>query len=165
MKRILFLHGLESGPGGTKARWLKARYGAVTPALDTSTFPAAVECARVALRAEPPDIVIGSSFGGAVAVRLLATGEWAGPTVLIAPASHKIGSDRSLPPGARVIVLHGDADEVVPVQDSRGLVAGAGPGVQLREIPGGDHRLNQVLDDGTLAGVLQELGAPIVLAG
>ena len=165
MKRIVFLHGLESGPKGTKATWLGARYGAHTPALDTSTFPAALDGARAALRSERPDIVIGSSFGGAVAVRLMALGEWTGPAVLIAPASAKLGSDRVLPPGMRVIVLHGDADDVVPIEDSRALVAGAGPGVELREIAGGDHRLNSVLEDGTLAAVLASLGAPGVRGG
>ena len=165
MKRILFLHGLESGPSGTKARWLHGRYGAVTPRLDTSTFPAAVEGGRNALLELEPDVVIGSSFGGAVAVRLLNEGAWAGPTVLIAPAQGRVGSDAALPADARVIILHGDADDIVPIAHSRALVEGAGPGVELREIAGGDHRLNRILEDGTLAAVLEELGVHVAIAG
>ncbi len=165
MKRVLFLHGLESGPAGTKARWLHARYGAATPQLDTTSFSAAVAGARAALSAERPDLVVGSSFGGAVAVRLLCAGAWRGPTVLIAPAQARVGLDTRLPPDARVIVLHGDADDVVPVADSRALVAGAGPGVELRVIAGGDHRLNRILDDGTLTMAMQELGVPLQVAG
>lgn len=165
MKRVLFLHGLESGPKGTKAAWLRARYGAVTPQLDTTTFPAALAGARAALAEVVPDLVVGSSFGGAVAVRLLNEGAWTGPTVLIAPAAGKLGSDTTLPAGARVVILHGDADDVVPIEDSRALVAGAGPGVELVEIAGGDHRLNRVLDDGTLARVMEALGVPLTVAG
>jgi len=33
-----------------------------------------------------PDVVVGSSFGGAVALLLVLAGEWKGPTVLLAPA-------------------------------------------------------------------------------
>jgi hypothetical protein len=164
MKKVLFLHGLESGPGGTKAKWLDARYGAVTPKLETSSFVRALYDARAAVLTERPDVVIGSSFGGAVAVRLLNEGVWRGPTVLIAPAQGKVGVDDSLPSGVRVVVLHGDADDVVPIAHSRDLVSGTGPEVELREIAGGDHRLNRILDDGTLVAVLDELGVPLRMA-
>jgi predicted esterase YcpF (UPF0227 family) len=60
-KKILFLHGKESGPTGSKARWLAERYGAVTPAIDTSVFETAVTQARDAVTREKPDLVIGSS--------------------------------------------------------------------------------------------------------
>lgn len=162
MKRVLFLHGLESGPAGTKATWLRGRYGAACPKLDTTTFPAAVASGRAALAEARPDVIVGSSFGGAVAVALLQEGAWAGPTVLIAPAAGRVGLPDALPAGARVVILHGDADDVVPIADSRRLAAN--PGVDLREIAGGDHRLNRILDDGTLAAVLTELGVPQVLA-
>lgn len=161
MKRVLFLHGLESGPNGTKAQWLRGRYGAACPQLATSTFPAALAGGRAAVLAERPDVIVGSSFGGAVAVALLQDGAWAGPTVLIAPAAGKLGLPDVLPAGPRVVILHGDADDVVPIADSRRLAAN--PGVDLRVIAGGDHRLNRILDDGTLAVVLTELGVPQAL--
>ena len=47
--RLLFLHGRESGPHGTKATWLSLRYGAVTPQLDTSSLDVATAQARAAL--------------------------------------------------------------------------------------------------------------------
>lgn len=155
---IVFLHGFESGPGGTKARWLKERYGAVTPTLDTTSLAAAVEGARAAIEAHRPALVVGSSFGGAVAIELLARGLWSGPAVLIAPAHTHFGGATTLPAGARVVVLHGTDDDVVPVEDSRALA-----GADLWEIPGGDHRLNRILEDGTLAraiAALTTLGAP-----
>ncbi|MDP2314785.1 MAG: YqiA/YcfP family alpha/beta fold hydrolase [Pseudomonadota bacterium] len=164
MSSIVFLHGLESGPHGNKAAWLRARYGAFTPALDTTSFDAAVAGAAAALAEHRPRVVVGSSFGGAVATRLLLDGVWAGPTVLIAPAAHRVGLDAALPPGTRAIVIHGDADDVIPLADSQSLVLGAGAGVELWTIAGGDHRLNRILEDGTLELALEKLGVPITLA-
>ncbi len=160
----MFLHGLESGPTGSKATWLRARYGAFTPALDTSSFQAAVAGAAAAIAEHQPRVVVGSSFGGAVATRLILDGVWSGPTVLIAPAAHRVGLDVSLPPGSRAIVIHGDGDDVVPLADSHRLVAGAGEGVELWTIAGGDHRLNRILEDGTLALALEKLGVPVQIA-
>jgi len=37
-----------------------------------------------------PDIIVASSFGGAIAQLLLARGAWSGPTLLLAPAGEKI---------------------------------------------------------------------------
>lgn len=165
MSSVVFLHGLESGPTGTKAAWLRARYGAFTPTLDTTSFPAAVAGAAAALAEHRPRLVVGSSYGGAVAARLVLDGVWTGPTVFIAPAAHRLGIEASLPPGTRGIVIHGDQDDVVPLADSHRLVAGAGDGVELWTIVGGDHRLNRILEDGTLVLALTKLGVPISLAG
>ena len=33
MRRIIFLHGMESSPEGTKATYLKEQFGAISPAL------------------------------------------------------------------------------------------------------------------------------------
>ena len=38
------------------------------------------------LQRRPPDIVVGSSWGSAVALRCLEAGYWAGPSLLLAPA-------------------------------------------------------------------------------
>ncbi|MDP2305660.1 MAG: alpha/beta hydrolase [Pseudomonadota bacterium] len=164
MSSIVFLHGLESGPTGTKALWLRARYGAYTPALDTTSFPEAVAGAAAAIAEHSPRVVVASSYGGAVATRLVLDGVWSGPTVFIAPAAHRLGIDVSLPPGTRGIVIHGDLDDIVPLEDSHRLVAGAGEGIELWTIPGGDHRLNQILKDGTLSLALEKLGVPVQLA-
>lgn len=164
MSSIVFLHGLESGPSGNKARWLRARYGAFTPQLDTTSFPGAVAGAAAAIAEHAPRVVVGSSYGGAVATRLILDGVWTGPTVLIAPAAHRFGHDATLPPGTRAVVIHGDLDDVVPLADSHRLVAGAGDGVELWTIAGGDHRLNRILDDGTLSLALEQLGVPVQLA-
>lgn len=164
MSSVVFLHGLESGPTGTKAAWLRARYGAFTPTLDTTSFPAAVAGAAAAIAEHQPRVVVGSSYGGAVATRLVLDGVWTGPTVFIAPAAHRLGIDAALPPGTRGIVIHGDQDDVIPLADSHHLLAGAGEGIALWTIAGGDHRLNRILEDGTLALALERLGVPVQLA-
>jgi hypothetical protein len=43
-----------------------------------------------------PDIVVGSSWGGAVALELVAKGSWTGPTLLLAPAHGTPSSSSSL---------------------------------------------------------------------
>ena len=150
MPRILFLHGLESSPGGRKATWLAQRYGACVPALTTSDWATARAQAEAAVRDYEPDVIVGSSYGGALLLSLLADGVTRARAVLIAQAGVKFGLSARLPEGARAILLHGTADDVVPVEGSRALARDAGPGVQLWEIEGGDHPLNGCLEDGTL---------------
>ena len=150
MLRILFLHGLESSPGGRKAVWLAQRYGARVPALTTSDWATARAQAEAAVREYQPEIIIGSSYGGALLLSLLQGGVTRARAVLIAQAGVKLGLPARLPERARAVLLHGTADDVVPIEGSRALARDAGPGVQLWEIEGGDHPLNAILEDGTL---------------
>ena len=150
MPRIVFLHGLHSGPGGRKATWLAQRYGAHVPALTTSDWATAHAQAAAAVREHEPDVIVGSSFGGALLLSLLQGGVTRARAVLIAQAGVVYGLPPRLPEGARAILLHGTADDVVPIAGSRALARDAGPGVQLWEIEGGDHPLNACIDDGTL---------------
>lgn len=166
--RILFFHGLESGPNGTKARWLAERYGAVTPHLGSEVvaeplmagrirFPeeflaAAAPCVQVAREAlvdEAPDIVVGSSFGGAIAVHLAAEGRWKGPLLLLACASRKLLGDVPLPKSTKAVLVHGRQDDVVPLDHARWLAAKSGPRVMLWEVAD-DHRLGAQLGNGVL---------------
>lgn len=157
---VLFFHGREGSPSGSKATWLARTRGAVTPQLDTLTVEGALPAAREALEAHAPTFVVGSSFGGAVAVALLQEGRIRVPVVLIAPAAHKLGVPNVLPEGTRGVILHGDGDDVVPLEDSVALARTGGPEVSLRVIAGGDHRLEALLRDGTLEEVLTSLGCP-----
>ena len=151
MPRILFLHGLESSPGGRKAVWLAQRYGARVPALTTSDWATARAQAAAAVREHEPELIIGSSYGGALLLSLLQGGVTRARAILIAQAGVKFGLPASLPEGTRAILLHGTNDDVVPIAGSRALARDAGPGVELWEIEGGDHPLNACLEDGTLA--------------
>jgi ribA/ribD-fused uncharacterized protein len=157
--RVQFIHGLESNPQGTKARFLAAHFDALAPAMDTRSLEGSIATQAAALEAFRPDVVVGSSFGGAVTVALLARGVWRGPTVLLAPAAAKLGVDNRLPGEVTATVVHGVDDDIVPLADSRALVAGTAPArVTLREVPDG-HRLQTLVESGSLAALVRETHA------
>lgn len=145
---ILFLHGLESGPHGRKARWLADHYRAETPALPTHPLPeaflAAVRVAKEAIRAANPRLVIGSSYGGAVLLELCCSGVWAGPSLFLAQAGRKYLPYQGLPKEQAAIFIHGSRDELFPVSDSAELVQNSGPAAKLWEVDD-EHRLNSVV--------------------
>lgn len=145
---ILFLHGLESGPQGRKARWLEGLYRAETPALPTQPLPdaffQAVVVAREAIERRQPRLVIGSSYGGAVLLELCCSGSWRGPALFLAQAGRKFLPYDRLPPGQTAIFIHGSRDELFPVSDSAELVQNSGQGVRLLEVED-EHRLNSVV--------------------
>lgn len=160
--RVHFIHGLESSPKGDKARFFAAHFDATTPSMDTrdlegsiATQAAALAAARAAGRA--PHVLVGSSFGGAIAVALLARGHHHGPTLLLAQAADKLGIHDPLAEGVAVTLVHGIHDDVVPIEDSRALAATGSPGlVELVEVDDG-HRLATLVASGRLAALVREL--------
>lgn len=149
--RVLFIHGLEGSPQGTKARTLAASFDTETPAMDTSDFEACVALQAERVRRFEPDVVVGSSFGGAVAVALLQREQWRGPTLLLAQAALRQGLRARLPAGVPIWLVHASADEVVPIADSRALARRGTPGlVELIEVDD-DHALSGYTRSGRLA--------------
>ncbi len=135
--RILFLHGWHSVPGGVKPTYL-ADHGheVLNPALSDDDFTAAATTAQVAYDALQPQVIVGSSRGGAVALNL-AAGET--PLVLLCPAWKRWGRVKVAPP--RTVILHSRADDVIPFADSEELIRVSGlPASALIEV-GSDHRL------------------------
>jgi predicted esterase len=148
--RVQFIHGLEGSPQGTKARVLAEHFEAETPAMDTSDFDACVALQRETLERFAPDVLVGSSFGGAVALELLWQGAHAGPTLLLAQAAFHLGKRRSLPEGARVLLVHGSRDDIVDPEDSRKLAAtGTAGAVELLEVDD-EHSLSASVQRGEL---------------
>ncbi len=148
--RVLFIHGLEGSPQGTKARALAEHFEASTPAMDTGDFEACVARQAEALVEFRPDVVVGSSFGGAVAVTLLERGLWRGPTLLLAQAALHLRPPAALPDDVTVWLVHGTGDELIGVEDSRRLAATGSPDrVRLFEVDD-DHSLHRVVADGRL---------------
>jgi hypothetical protein len=134
--RILFLHGWNSVPGGVKPTYLKDRgHEVINPALPHEDFPAAVRVAQAEFDAHRPDVVVGSSRGGAVAMNI-DSGD--ARLVLLCPAWKKYGGASAVNPGT--VILHSRADDVIPFADSEELVRSSGPSVALIEV-GTDHRL------------------------
>jgi hypothetical protein len=135
--RILFLHGRQSVPDGVKPT-CRARHGheVINPKLPDEDFNEAVRIAQTEFDKHQPDVVVGSSRGGAVAMNLRSGKARLG---LLCPAWRKHGSARTVKPGT--VILHSRADDVVPFADSEELVRNNGlPASALTEV-GDDHRL------------------------
>jgi pimeloyl-ACP methyl ester carboxylesterase len=146
--RLVFLHGLESGPHGSKYQALR----------NLDREPISPDCSGVsdigerlaiieeALAGVEKMVIVGSSFGGLAAVLFAQK-----PTnfsritgcLLCAPALPRIPRDEiaSIPFGT--IILHGTRDEVVPFQSSKDF--SELHGIRLVEVDD-DHRLSASSD-------------------
>ena len=135
--RILFLHGWNSVPGGVKPTYLEAHgHEVVNPVLPNDEFAVAVRVAQAAFDQHRPQVVVGSSRGGAVAMSI-DSGD--ARLVLLCPAWKNYGHATHVKPGT--VILHSRADDVVPFADSEELVRFSGlPASVLVEV-GTDHRL------------------------
>lgn len=134
---ILFLHGFHSVPGGVKPTYLKDHgHTVINPALNDDDFYAAVRTAQAEYDRHQPDVIVGSSRGGAVAMNINSSNT---PLVLLCPAWKRWGTARRVKPGT--IILHCPDDDTVPFSDSEELVEVSGlPESALLET-GTDHRL------------------------
>jgi len=131
---ILVLHGWHSVPGGVKPTYLKDHgHEVINPALDDDDFAAAVAIAQAEFDRHQPEVVIGSSRGGAVAMNIN-SGD--AKLVLLCPAWKNWGTSRTVKPGT--VILHSRADDVIPFADSEELARNSGN--KLIET-GSDHRL------------------------
>jgi predicted esterase len=152
--RVQFAHGLESSPQGNKAVWLAEHFTAQTPAMDTRDFARCVDTHASTLSSFQPDLLIGSSFGGAIAVALLERGLWRGPTLLLAQAAVLYRPSARLPEGVRVLLVHARQDAVVPIEHSRTLArTGSADLVELVECDD-DHALTQLMARGELSALV-----------
>ena len=138
--------------------WFAWRREALGVAAIRRSFDRCVELQAAAAARFQPDIVVGSSWGGAVAAELLIRGLWSGPTILLAPAIRTISerSQRTDPSEALaqlereqpILVFHDPSDEVVPHAHSVEL--GRAEGIELRSVDAGGHRLLDLLERGEL---------------
>jgi len=148
--RVQFIHGLEGSPQGSKARLLAEHFETRTPAMNTRDFEACVEVQTRVLETFRPDVLVGSSFGGAVGVALLQRGAWRGPTLLLAQAALRYDAEARLPEGVTVWLVHGLRDELIDPEESRRLAATGSPErVRLIEVED-DHPLHASVASGRL---------------
>lgn len=143
---ILFLHGWNSVPGGVKPTYLATHgHAVINPKLPDDDFAEAVRIAQAEFDLHHPYVVVGSSRGGAVAMNIN-SGE--SKLVLLCPAWKKWGTAKTVKSDS--VILHSQADDVVPFADSEELAKSSG--ARLIEV-GTDHRL---ADPEPLAAMLKE---------
>ena len=135
--KILFLHGWHSVVGGVKPSYLKsAGHEVLNPALDDDDFDLAVRTAQAEYDQHTPDVIVGSSRGGAVALSI-DSGDT--PLALLCPAWKNWGTAKTIKSNS--VILHSRRDDVIPFADSEELVASSFlPPETLIEV-GDDHRL------------------------
>lgn len=137
LMKVLFLHGWHSVPGGVKPNYLAEHdLEVLNPPLDDDDFGEAVAAAQAEFDKHRPQVVVGSSRGGAVAMNIKSGDAW---LVLLCPAWRNWGTRRTVK--ADTVILHSRADDVIPFADSEELVRNSGlPAWTLVEV-GNDHRL------------------------
>jgi pimeloyl-ACP methyl ester carboxylesterase len=145
--RILFAHGLESGPSGRKTAWLRdAGHEVVAPDCRQLGLADRIETIASVLVELGPTIVVGSSFGGIAALVAVVDAHARGVTakglLLCAPALQLPPPPpwpSELAPPCPCIVVHGTRDEVIPIELSRTFAARHGIELVERD---DDHSLS-----------------------
>lgn len=108
----------------------------LNPALPDEDFDGAVQIAESEYVEQKPDVIVGSSRGGAVAVNMNCGDT---PLVLLCPAWRNWGTVKAVKPNT--IILHSRQDDVIPFADSEELASHSRlPSNALVEV-GADHRL------------------------
>jgi hypothetical protein len=134
------------------------------------SLEACVELNRRAIAGFRPDVIVGSSWGGAVASELVRRRHWRGPVVFLAPAYVKVLAAGGAPDtlerleelrrlSARqpMVILHDRKDDVIPFEHSEVLARGSS--IQLKSVNAGGHRLLGLLEDGRLRDAIHAIHA------
>lgn len=148
MTMVIFSHGQESGPWGTKIRAMAERVREMGCEADSIDYQGIADpTERVdKLRRECADIsekliLVGSSMGGHVATAAADALGAAGLFVL-APAYYMEGFEELTPPppAMPICIVHGWHDDIVPVENSIRFARACSATLHLVD---GDHRLTQ----------------------
>lgn len=151
VEHVVFSHGQESGPWGTK---IKAMAGAVESlglSADSVDYRGIADpAARVeklvahCKELKRAVVLVGSSMGGHVATAAASRVSAAGLFVL-APAFYMPGYESLTPPAPAIpmAIVHGWRDDVVPVDNSIRFARECGAELHVVD---GDHRLTDHID-------------------
>jgi pimeloyl-ACP methyl ester carboxylesterase len=148
--------------------WVISRRRALFAEAVSRSFDASVQIARAASEREHVDVLVGSSWGGAVAAELVRKGAWSGPTILLAPAIAKVhgwtrrtdaaeelATLRKLSAVVPIVLFHDPSDDTVPFVDSANLARGTQ--IDLRSVDAGGHRLLPLLERGELSAAIRQV--------
>jgi len=163
--RVLFCHGLEGSPLGTKVRTMRAAgVDVLAPDFQGQVLAQRWTTLNTVLQGIPantPLLLAGSSYGGALAAwaAMHHPGRFSG-LLLLAPALHHAeppvpSPDAYRPVPLPTIIIHGIHDDIVPIEASERYAALAAH-VHLRRTDDG-HRLANSLD--TMLVAIRELSA------
>ncbi len=108
------------------------------PALSDDDVNLAVSIAHSVYNRHQPDVVVGSSRGGGVAMNIDSRTT---PLVLLCPAWKTSDTEATVKPNTTI--LHSRADETVPFTDSEELVANSGLDSGALIEVGTEHRLTE----------------------
>lgn len=153
--RVQFAYGKDSSPGAFKVKEMEKSFNVSAPWMDTADLEACVAVHEGELKTFRPDVVVGSSFGGAVICKLLERGRWKGPTLLLAPAAVLHDVVR-LPPDVPLVIVHGRRDENVDLAVSQALVKQLIGAVRL-DVVDDDHGLGTFVTSGRLIDYVRKL--------
>jgi len=151
MTNVIFSHGQESGPWGSKIRAMSERAKALGCTVDSIDYQGIADPAervekliRECRDLSGPLILVGSSMGGHVATAAADALNAAGLFVL-APAYYMEGYEEltPLPPSMPIAIVHGWHDDIVPVENSIRYARECSASLHLVD---GDHRLTENID-------------------
>lgn len=152
MSRVLFLHGLHGSPQGRKVQLLRsAGHEVLAPSLVKESIAPALSAAHESVQTFQPDVIVGSSRGGALALSLPRSAS--AQMVLIAPAWVLYSPQPHLKPGT--VILHSIHDAVIPFGESELLVKHFGASASVLRAVGVDHSMN---DPAAADALLNEVG-------
>ena len=146
MTTVIFSHGQESGPWGTKIRAMAEcvrELGCTADSIDYQGIADPTErvekCIRECASIEDRLLLVGSSMGGHVATAAAASLGAAGLFVL-APAYFMEGHEELTPdpPDIPICIVHGWHDDIVPVDNSIRFARACSATLHIVD---GDHRL------------------------
>ena len=159
--RPIYLHGLEGSPQGVKGAWMIHKYNAIAPSMpakmgDPNAFPRCFSIAAQNVSHSSPSFIVGSSFGGALLMKLILEGIWRGPSLFIAQAGVRYGLGDRLPGEVPAILIHGKQDTLIPPSDSETIANNSGANTRLWLVDG-THTLHNIIEDGTLERAIHTL--------
>jgi len=152
MTTVIFSHGQESGPWGTKIRAMAEKVKSMGCKADSIDYQGIAdptdrvrklvrECAHI----DDPLVLVGSSMGGHVAT-VAADELGAAGLFVLAPAYYVKGYERLTPPAPNIpiCIVHGWHDDIVPADNSIRFARDCGATLHLVD---GDHRLTANIDE------------------